>query len=395
MRNTHFSKILPLVALGFGLSACGEITTRLATLDLDLRNTVGGLDTSNAARQATLDRPRPDQRGVISYPSYQVAVAKRGDTVETVATRVGGNVGDIARFNGLKPDDVLNNGEVLALPKGVPVPVAAQPSAPRNITQIATSAIDNAPRATGGIAQAAPSKRIDGPEPVRHQVARGETAYSIARLYDVSVRSLADWNGLGPDLDVRENQYLLVPVVDKTVTATPVAATATAPGAGTATPTPPSASKPLPAPVKPVKTPAPPAELSAKPTQVAAPAAAAPSTSASKFQAPVAGKVLRPYKKRRNEGIDIAAAAGTPVQAAADGTVAAITRDTDQVPILVLRHSGNVLTVYANIKDITVKKGDTIKRGQTLAKVGTGSPSFLHFEVREGFDSVNPAKYLK
>ena len=105
--------------------------------------------------------------------------------------------------------------------------------------------------------------------------------------------------------------------------------------------------------------------------------------------------MLRPYKKRRNEGIDIAAAAGTSVKAAADGTVAAITRDTDQVPILVLRHSGNVLTVYANIDDITVKKGDSVSRGQTLAKVGSGSPSFLHFEVREGFESVNPTKYLK
>lgn len=394
MRKTHLSKILPLVALGFGLSACGEISTRLATLDLDLRNTVGGLDTSNAARQATLDRPRPDQRGVISYPSYQVAVARRGDTVETVATRVGGNVGDIARFNGLRPDDVLNNGEVVALPKNVPVPVAAQSSAPRDITQIATSAIDNAPRAEG-IAQAAPSKRIDGPEPIRHQVERGETAYSIARLYDVSVRSLADWNGLGPDLDVRENQYLLVPVVDKSVTATPVAAAATAPGTGTVTPTPPSASKPLPEPVKAVQKPSPPPELSAKPTEVAAPAAAAPASTAGNFVAPVAGKVLRPYKKRRNEGIDIAADAGTPVKAAAAGTVAAITRDTDQVPILVLRHSGNVLTVYANITDIAVEKGDSIAQGQTVAKVGAGSPSFLHFEVREGFDSVNPTKYLK
>lgn len=391
MRNTHFSKILPMVALGFGLSACGEITTRFSNLDLDLRNTVGGLDTSNAARQATLNRPRPDPRGVISYPSYQVAVAQNGDTVETVAARVGGNVGDIARFNGLRPDDALTRGEVVALPKSVPAPAAV--TAPRDITQIATSAIDNAPR-TGGITQATPSKRIDGPEPIRHQVARGETAYSIARLYDVSVRSLADWNGLGPDLDVRENQFLLVPVVDKSVVATPVAATATAPGAGTVTPTPPSASKPLPEPIEAVKKPQAP-DLGVTATPVAAATASAPAAKAAAFQAPVAGKVLRGYKKRRNEGIDIAAAAGTPVKAAAEGIVAAITRDTDEVPILVLRHTGNILTVYANISDITVKKGDKISRGQALAKVGPGSPPFLHFEVREGFESVDPAKYLK
>jgi len=109
----------------------------------------------------------------------------------------------------------------------------------------------------------------------------------------------------------------------------------------------------------------------------------------------VSGSVLRPYKKRKNEGIDFAAPAGAPVKAAADGEVAAITRDTDQVPILVLRHAGNLLTVYANISDITVKKGDKVSRGKTIAKVRAGSPSFLHFEVREGFESVNPTSYLK
>ena len=94
------------------------------------------------------------------------------------------------------------------------------------------------------------------------------------------------------------------------------------------------------------------------------------------------------------EGIDIEASAGTPVKAAEAGTVAAITRDTDQVPILVLRHAGNLLTVYANIGNITVKKGDKVKRGQVVARVGSKSPSFLHFEVREGFDSVDPDPYL-
>ncbi|WP_298292523.1 LysM peptidoglycan-binding domain-containing M23 family metallopeptidase [uncultured Litoreibacter sp.] len=385
MRNRRFSKILPIVALGFGLSACDQVGDTFANLDLDLRNTVGGLDTSNAARQATLDRPRPDDRGVISYPNYQVAVARRGDTVSTIAARVGGNPGEIAKFNGLNANDTLNRGEIVALPRSVPAPTTVSQPAPLDIADIATSAIDNAPSG-GGIAQAQPSKRIDGPEPIRHRVERGETAYSIARLYNVSVRSLADWNGLGADLEVREDQYLLVPVVDQSVTP---AKTEAAPGQGTVTPTPPSASKPLPEPVKAVEKPA-------TPDTGGAPATATPvvATKSPAFQQPVAGKILRPYKKRKNEGIDIEAAAGAPVKAAADGSVAAITRDTDQVPILVVRHTGNVLTVYANITGITVKKGDKVSRGQTIAKVGPGSPPFLHFEVREGFESVNPAKYL-
>ena len=381
MRNTRFSNILPVMALGFGLTACDTVSN----LDLDLRNNAGGLDTSDAARNATLDRPAPDSRGVISYPNYQVAVAQRGDTVASLSARVGGSAEEIASFNGLKVTDALGTGEIVALPRSVPVPaVLTQPGAqpgPVDISGIATSAIDRAPPPTagGGIVRAQPSKRIDGPEPVRHQVKRGETAFTIARLYNVSVRALSDWNGLGADLEVREDQYLLIPVSGASVT--PAAATAAAaPGQGTATPVPPSAAKPLPAPV----------EVAPKPA--AAPAAAAP---AARFSVPVSGKVLRPYKKNANEGIDIAAATGTPVQAAADGTVAAITRDTDQVPILVVRHPGNILTVYANISAISVKKGDKVTKGQPLAKVGPGNPPFLHFEIREGFESVNPSKYLK
>ena len=86
-----------------------------------------------------------------------------------------------------------------------------------------------------------------GVEPVRHKVERGETAYTIARLYDVSVRSLADWNGLGSDLSVREGQYLLIPVaLPDSGDNRQAAAATTQPGAGSPTPEPPSASRPLP-----------------------------------------------------------------------------------------------------------------------------------------------------
>ena len=65
------------------------------------------------------------------------------------------------------------------------------------------------------------------------------------------------------------------------------------------------------------------------------------------------------------------------------------------MPILVVRHAGNLLTVYANIDAIAVKKGDKVKRGQAIAKVRASDPAFLHFEVRQGFDSVDPMPYLQ
>ncbi len=128
------------------------------------------------------------------------------------------------------------------------------------------------------------------------------------------------------------------------------------------------------------------------PAPTAAPAAT-PAPSNARLIRPVEGSILRAYGSG-NEGIDIGASAGTPVRAAADGTVAAITQDTDQVPILVIRHSGGLLTVYANIANIGVSRGDSVSRGQTVADVGGGDPSFLHFEVRRGFEAVNPAEFL-
>lgn len=383
----------PLLGVSLlALAACNQA----GTFDLDLRRYGGsGLDTSAAAIGATAARPAADGRGIISYPGYQVAVARRGDTVDSVAARIGLSAGELASYNAITPGAPLREGEVLALPRRVaePSPVTGAPVATGtagggiDVTTIASGAIDRASAAGAGQPATQTTTTIGNTEPIRHRVMRGETAYSIARLYNVNVKALADWNGLGPDLSVREGQTLLIPVA----TAGPVTQqVVTAPGAGSPTPTPPSAATPLPAEkTKPaaeaVKTPPAP-DLGAQKTAA---------SGTSKLAMPVSGKIIRAYQKKKNEGIDIAAAAGTPVAAAGDGTVAAITKDTDQVPILVIRHEGNLLTVYANIDGVTVAKGDRVKRGQTIAKVRSSDPAFLHFEVRQGFDSVDPVPYLQ
>lgn len=373
------------------------------SFDADLRNFGrGGFDTSAAARQATAARPAADARGVISYPNYQVVVARQGDTVAGVAARLGLDAGELARYNAVAADAVLNKGEVLALPQRVAEPTgttgtgtgAGTGSERIDITSLASSAIDRA-AASPGTAGASPATaapvpgRASGAEPQRHRVVRGETAYSIARYYNVSAKALAEWNGLPSDLSVREGQYLLIPVASGSPPA-PATTVLTAPGAGSPTPEPPSAAKPLPKETPPKAST--PVDRSAAPDLGASRTAA---SSGAKFALPVAGAIIRPYAKGKNDGIDIAAAAGTPVKAAAAGTVAAITKDTEQVPILVVRHEGGLLSVYANIDGISVQKGDTVSRGQTLAKVRAGAQPHLHFELRKGYDSVDPVDYLE
>lgn len=382
-------------------------------LDFDLRGNFGdAFHTADAARQASGHRPKPDDRGVLSYPNYQVAVAKRGDTVADVAGRIGMNASELASYNGLSPNDPLRKDEVLALPGRVSESTGGpiQPPSDVDIAALAGGAIDKAEPArvettalapVATTAPAADSKPKPKPnaqvgiEPVRHKVVRGETAYTISRLYNVSVRSLAEWNGLGPEFTIREGQYLLIPVPDaenlqKAAKKAPVTAEkTTVPGEGSPTPTPPSASKPLPA----EKT-IPAAQPAEKPKTPDLGKTQTKKTTSSRMDMPVNGSIIREYKKGKTDGIDISAASGTPVLAAADGTVAAITSDGDKVPIVVLKHADELLTVYANVDGIRVERGDSVKRGQAIAKIRDGQSNYVHFEVRKGFDSIDPMPYL-
>ncbi|NRB19246.1 MAG: peptidoglycan DD-metalloendopeptidase family protein [Rhodobacteraceae bacterium] len=387
------------------LSVLGLIAACEGPLDYDLRGQIGAFSTSNAAQNATTGRPQADDRGLITYPNYQVAVARRGDTVADIATRIGLPVDEVARFNGVQAEDRLRPGEVLALPRRAPDQLiagsAANPGSV-DIEQLAGSAIEGAATTSpnpGSVTttrlQPAPS-RIDkpqvqaGPEPVRHRVARGETAYTVSRLYQVPVKALAEWNGLGSDFAIREGQYLLIPLKDKSApaVASPVAAsTVTVPGQGTTTPTPPSSTRPLP-----LETVAAAAEAQALP-DIEVPQPSRSSQAAMSY--PVQGKIIRAYSKGKNDGIDIAAAAGAPVQAARSGTVAAITADSNKVPIIVIRHDDKLLTVYANVDNIAISKGDRVTRGQTIATLRSGDDAYVHFEVRDGFDSVDPLPYLQ
>ena len=357
------------------LGACGG----LGGFDFDLRGGAGGFDTSEAVRNATSARPVPDERGVISYPEYQVAIARRGDTISTVASRIGTDPVALARYNAIPQNTPLRDGEIIALPSRVAEPGTGTLSGGNvDVATIAGAAID---RADGG--PGLPS----GQQPTRHRVASGETAFSIARLYNVPVAALAEWNGLGPNLELREGQFLLIPT-SAPQSDVEVAAldSVEAPGVGSATPVPPSAAQPLPEQDRQAAAPTPKAEpLQEKQTKA---------SDTSRLRMPVQGRIIRTYQKGKNEGIGISASAGTAVVAADDGTVAAITRDTDQVPILVVRHDGNLLTVYAGVDQIAVKKGDSVKRGQKIAVVRAANPPFLHFEVREGFESVDPNPYL-
>lgn len=377
-----FRSILFMGASALVLSACEGVN--LASLSESLDRRPGAANVSEAA-----PRPQPDNRGLITYPNYQVIVARRGDTLADVAGRVGLTASALARYNGLPESYRPRGGEVLALPRGTVIPADKPDGASTDdLASIASTAIGR----SGGneTVETKPVSRVqEGPEPIRHTVEQGETAYSIARLYGVSVKALASWNGLGKDLAVRNGQRLLIPVVAdgspaRDVTPEPEPK----PGEGSVTPIPPSSVEPLPDPdAEPV------VELPESPDLVTQRTAA---SDVPKMLRPVPGKVLEGYSSRPggNEGINFAADTGAAVKAAETGEVALVSASAGNAKIVLIRHPDNVYTVYSNITDVPVKKGQKVTRGQTIGAVAGGTPPYLHFEIRKGTESVDPAPYF-
>jgi murein DD-endopeptidase MepM/ murein hydrolase activator NlpD len=101
---------------------------------------------------------------------------------------------------------------------------------------------------------------------------------------------------------------------------------------------------------------------------------------------------------QHNDGINLAVPEGTEVKAAEDGVVAYAGNELKGYGNLVLlRHSDGWMTAYAHNSQLLVKRGDTVKRGQNVARAGqTGGVSSpqVHFEIRKGSTPVDPKQYL-
>ena len=117
---------------------------------------------------------------------------------------------------------------------------------------------------------------------------------------------------------------------------------------------------------------------------------------------PAHGPILAGFGKRpdgaHNDGINIAVPAGADIAAAEAGTVAYAGSEIKAYGnLILLRHEGGWVTAYAHADQLLVKRGDTIKRGQIIAKAGaTGSVDQpqVHFELRQGSKPVDPAPHM-
>ncbi|WP_337995468.1 M23 family metallopeptidase [Oleispirillum naphthae] len=275
-----------------------------------------------------------ESRGAAATGGYTV---RRGDTVYRIATSHGVPVRRFIEVNRLAPPYTLQVGQALTIP--------------------------------------------DRPT---HTVRRGETVYRIAKIHNVDMSALVRVNAIREPYVIHIGQVLQLP--------------------GTTEPA-------LDPPMPPVQAAAPQQaqeERPAAPQQAAAPpprAAAIPTPPPRQGRGldwPVRGKVAVPFgsvaKGMRNDGINISARLGTSVRAAEAGVVAYAGNELKGFGnMLLLKHSGGLITTYAHADEIKVQRGATVKRGQIIASVGQSgsvtSPQ-LHFEVREGSKAVDPMKFL-
>ena len=122
---------------------------------------------------------------------------------------------------------------------------------------------------------------------------------------------------------------------------------------------------------------------------------------------PVQGEATDGFGTRRNPfggslfefhaGQDIAALRGTPVLAAGSGTVAFAGVQSGYGQLVIVDHGDNFATRYGHLSQIDVTVGQSVKRGETLGRVGSTGRStgpHLHYEVRISDQPVNPSQYL-
>jgi murein DD-endopeptidase MepM/ murein hydrolase activator NlpD len=101
--------------------------------------------------------------------------------------------------------------------------------------------------------------------------------------------------------------------------------------------------------------------------------------------------------KEMHRGIDIANHRGTPIIATADGRVASIGKNSGLGKTVVLNHGYGFRTRYAHLHEIKVKRGQTVKRGDVIALMGStgwATGPHLHYEVIRNGKTLNPIKYI-
>jgi len=314
----------------------------------------------------------PHQQLIIPPPAtYRVHA---GDTVEEIATLLGVDDVALAQANGLGKPYHMQVGQVLRVPGGYGDGTLARDAGPAgdpNMAYVPPGQPAVVPRSAISSSTLAPPPGVSG--------GPGSGPSSA------------------PPPAPPRAAYAPPPVQPQRPASNSPSATALAPPpSGGPTPIYQAPPQQAPTPPKPVQ------QAAAPPPQQQAMVAPPATGSGPHFIRPVSGETVAGFgaggSGQSNDGINIAAAAGTAVHAADSGTVIYTGNELAAFGNLVLiRHAGGWVTAYGHLAKIDVQKGSTVVQGQPIGTVGqTGSAPTpqLHFEIRQGAKPVDPAPFL-
>jgi lipoprotein NlpD len=325
------------LAVLLGAAGCGS-TRQQAPVD-DRRPAAAAKPAPQAAVQPTVQPAAP--ASAAAQPGQYVV--KRGDTLYSIALEHGADYRDVAQWNKLEDPTKISIGQVLrvAPPEGQ---AAIQVGAARGAAPLEARPLEGASTAA--------------PQPQVQAQGTAKTGPKALRL---------------PYSD--QNLALLEKGEAAVATAAAVLApAAAAAGAATATP------KPEPAKPEPPKV-----------------AAVERDPDAIDFIWPAKGSVLAGFSEPASKGLDIGGKPGDPVVAAAAGQVLYTgTGIRGFGKLIVIRHDGGFSSVYAHNREILVKEGQSVARGQRIAELGDSDADRpkLHFEIRKAGKPVDPMRYL-
>lgn len=263
--------------------------------------------------------------------------------------------------------------------------------------------VDRSSGSTSAPVRVAPAPVAPAPAPREtgrdtYTVVRGDTLYSIAVSHGLDPRELARLNGITDPSRLQVGQVLRLRAGAEAPVEASGAVASTAPVTSSSR----VETRPLngadaskQAAIKPETKPEAKPEASKGDSAKSEPPKAEASPIA--FAWPTKGAVIATFEEPRNKGIDIAGSEGEPVAAAADGEVAYVgSALRGYGNLVIIKHSDDFVSAYAHNKQVVVKQGQTVKKGQRIADLGKSDADRpkLHFEIRRQGKPVDPIRYL-
>ena len=314
-------------------------------------------------------------------PTYTV---KRGDTLHAIALEHGLDYRELAGWNAIDNPNLIRVGQVLQM-AAPGDPRLASPGAPA--TADSAIGVVTAPlRGAGSVIESRPASSAPAGTPSTPTPAPAPTPRNTD-LVKVAPKAVKE------PYSAKLAQQMAKAPVDTTLaradtTRSPVVATPSAPPPSTAaSPTPSAPASPAAAPAS-------------KPAAAEPPTATKSSSEGGDldWSWPAKGKLVTAFSDTANlKGIDIAGAAGEPVLASAPGRVVyAGSGLRGYGKLVIIKHNNTFLSAYAHNRDIVVKEGQQVTRGQKIAEMGSTDAEQvkLHFEIRRLGRPMDPLKFL-